>query len=295
MGAVVEWDVPFVLSTPAGDLTINGEDSETGGYFLLDPDQCSSSRDARVVRENVPQGSGDQMLPHFTAGYTMQLGIQLWESSGDAGKPAHGLLKNQMWDRLVRCLDSIIGDDPVVSADGRVYWTPRGMTQRMLNSVRLIELPSPQQIGTDGMVAAQFRVLSPFPYAWDAPETVTDITAGATVDNTGSARFFPVVKVHGPTSGFVLTNESVVDQDGQPLELAYDASLPGAAAIASGHYVELVFFRNTAYLDGDQDNLKSGIDVQNSDFWSLYPGENVLTVSGYSGALIEMLWQPAWA
>lgn len=294
MAATVEWDIPFVLSTPVGDLTLNGLDSISEGYFMLNPLACSSGRDMRAPRDDVPQASGDVMHPHYSSGYTMQLAVEMWEKIGDAGEPALRELKVDMWDRLMLYLNSLLGDFPLVAADGRVYWTPRGKTQRMLNSVRLLELPQPQQ-DADGMVTASFRVLSPFPYVYDAPETNTDITTGATVTNGGSANFFPVLKVHGPTNDFTITNESVLDQNGAPLSLVYDSSLPGAAAIGSGDYVEFVFFRNTAYLNGNEDNMKKGIDVQNSDFWPLAPGENIISVSGYTGIEIEMLWQNAYA
>jgi hypothetical protein len=294
MSATVEWDIPFVLSTPAGNLPLNGQDSTTGGFYLLDQSKCSSSRDMRVVRDDIPQESGEILHPHFTAGYVANLYVELWETEGSEGKPACGALLVDMWDRLMLHLNSILGDMPLLDANGRLYWTPTGHADRMLNNIRILALPIPTR-DEQGFVSATFSVLSEFPYVWDAAETNTDITSGATVDNAGSADFYPVMKVHGPTNDFTITNESIVDQNGDPLELVYNASLPGASSIASGHYVELVFFRNTAYLDGNQDNLKKGIDVASSDFFPLVPGDNVLTVSGYTGALIEMLWQNAYA
>lgn len=294
MAATVEWEIPFVLSTPAGNLPLNGLDSSSGGYYMLDQTKCSSGRDMRVTRDDIPQESGEIMHPHFTAGYAATLALELWETVGDKGTPACGELLVDMWDRLMLHLNSILGDVPILDANGRLYWTPTGKADRMLNNIRILALPQPTR-GTDGFVEAVFSVISEFPYAWEAAEVTTDITSGATVDNTGSADFYPVLKVHGPTNDFTITNESIVDQDGAALELVYTAGLPGAQSILSGEYAELVFFRNTAYLNGAQDNLKKGIDIAASDFWPLVPGENVLTVSGYTGSLIEMLWQPAYA
>lgn len=294
MAATVEWDIPFMLSTPQGNLLLNDQDSVTSGYYILDQTKCSSSRDMRVTRDDIPQESGEILHPHYTAGYTATLALELWATKGDGGTPACGEQLVDMWDRLMLHLNSILGDIPILDANGRLYFTPTGKVERMFNNIRILALPVPTR-DAQGFVEATFQVVSEFPYIWDAPETNTDITAGATVDNTGTADFYPVMKVHGPTNDFIITNHSIVDQDGQPLEVIYTASLPGAESILSGHYAELSFFRDTVYLDGNQDNLKKGIDVQYSDFFPLVPGENVLTVSGYTGALIEMLWQPAWA
>lgn len=297
MAATVEWDIPFVLATPEGNLPLNGQDSVSGGFFMLDQTKCSSSRDMRVTRDDIPQESGEILHPHFTAGYVATLALELWATVGSEGAPACGEQLVDMWDRLLLHLNSILGDLPMLDANGRLYWTPTGKPDRMLNNVRLLALPIPTR-GTDGLVEASFSVVSEFPYVWEAAETVTDLAGGSggtTIDNTGSADFYPVIRVHGPTNDFTITNESILDEDGAPLEVVYNASLPGASSIASGHYAELTFFRNTVYLDGDQDNLKKGIDVAATDFFPLVPGENVITVSGYTGALIEMLWQPAYA
>lgn len=294
MSATTEWDIPFTLSTPAGNLLFNAQDSVSQGYFMLDPTRCSSGRDMRVTRADKPQESGEILSPHYTGGYTASLMVELWEKIGEEGAPACGSLRVQMWDRLMLMLNSLLGDDPLLDANGRLYFTPSGHAERMLNNVRMLALPKPVQ-GADGFVEAAFDLVSEFPYVWDAAEVVTDIAGGATLTNPGSADFFPVMKVHGATNGFTITNESVVDQNGDPLSLVYDSALPGASAIASGHYVELGFFRETAYLDGNQDNMKKGIDVANSDFFPLKPGANVLTVSGFTGSAIDVLWQGAYA
>jgi hypothetical protein len=106
-----------------------------------------------------------------------------------------------------------------------------------------------------------------------------------TLTNAGTAPMYPVFQVFGPTSFFSIGNLA------NGLQFVYDASLPGASAIGSGDYAEITMFRNTIYLNGDQDNLKPGVNILLSDFFPLEVGDNIVTITG-ADALVK--WQSAW-
>jgi hypothetical protein len=95
--------------------------------------------------------------------------------------------------------------------------------------------------------------------------------------------------VYGPFDQFVLSNVTT------GLDIVYDDSLPGAVSVASGHYIEIITFANTVYLDGDGPSRKAGIDIRNSDFWQLEVGDNDVEITANSTAPdVDILWQAAW-
>ena len=117
---------------------------------------------------------------------------------------------------------------------------------------------------------------SPFPYAIDFTQE-DDTTSGSIVlNNTGNTPFYPVFKVTGG-GAFTLSNDTT------GFAIVYTGSYSG--------YAEIDTFRNTIYENGNGANLKDGLDVENSDFFSLVPGNNVISISG---GTVEILWQAAW-
>lgn len=294
----LEWDVPFILSTPYGDLPFNSLASSGTtpvGNYLLDSTACHAGTGRRVTRTNIPQAGGEITHRKYRTGYAMELSVQLWE---DTATPACQAVLREMADYLMLHLNSIDNED------GRIRWAPSGANERMLDRVRFL---GPTLDGGGGgisvsvakggdapLVTVGFALLSPFPYGMDYAETDTHIADGATatLDNTGNSDFYPVLRVNGPSSGFVVTNLDVEDEDGNALQIVYDTGLPGSHTIAGGHYVEIDCFRNTVYLDGDVANRKPGIDILLSDFWYLQPGTNRISITG---ADVDVLWQPAYA
>lgn len=288
MAATLEWDLAYTLTTPYGSLVFNADDqlgtAVTGGLYLLDPAGCAMGAPLRVSVDDVPQDDGSIVHPVLTGGYRARILLRLLEHRE---QPACGETLVLMNDLLMRHLNSLRGD-----GGGRLAWNPSGSTpERMIDDIWWFEDLTAEFDGVYWKI--QFGVISPFPYAMDAAEATTAITDGNTgiLDNEGSARFKPVVKVFGPTSNFEVTNLNDLDDDGNPQKLVYDASLPGAVAIGGGDYVEFDFFRETAYLNGSGANRKSGIDIVQSDFWALLPEPNSVTITG---ADCDVLWQSAW-
>lgn len=286
----LEWStIPFQIDSPYGTLTFN-DDSNPVGLFLLDDKKCSVGAALRITKDDIPQASGAILhRPRLQAETLMSLGVEFW---ADRTNVACGSQLVDMSDLLLAHLNALLDAD-----GGRAQWTPSGHPTRILDDV-LWEAAAVPFIEGDATRGYTFALDSPFPYAIDLSQVTTVIAAGATatITNGGSAPFYPVVKVappgSAPLSSFSITNASVLDPDGNPFTLVYDASLPGGASIAAGHYVEFDFFRDTAYLDGSGANRKGGIDITVSDFFPLKPGANVITVIGGDATFLT---NDAWA
>lgn len=283
--SVASWEVAFSLSTPVGTLNLNtlvALPSASTGIYLLNPDGCKAEIPLRSTDDAIPQADGEQMHERFFAGYTMTLSVQLWQSYD---VPACDELLQEMLDELMLHVRAFANP-----TDGRVYWQPAGAAQRM---IRKVQLNSSADITlASGLTQIDFQLKSPYPYAWTAAEN-PPTSLDATLTNGGTADFWPVIKVYGPATQFTITNTDVVDDFGVPLQIVYDSSRPGAQAIPGGSYAEIDTFRNTIYLNGDQDNLKPGLDIAVSDFFPIAVGDNAITLVG-GAASATVLWQDAW-
>ncbi len=279
MPAVPIWDAPtqFDLTNPYnGSMSFNVQTDD--GIYLLDKDNCSFDINVRETTDNIPQADGS--IPHhrFLTGATVQLEISLWQ---DTSKIACDALLRAMVDNLSGAFRSLLnaGDN-----EGRLAWEIDGGLERMLDDVRLVVYPK--------FTAATIPIItvtidSKYPYAQNLNQTSTDIADGdsAALSNSGTAEYFPVFQVQGTTSAFTITNETT------EIQIEYNDGLPGAVAITSPHYAEIATFDNTIYLDGDGANLKAGVMELSSDYFSLVPGENVISIDG---ADMTVLWAPAW-
>lgn len=299
MPANVEWDIPFTIQTDSSDLTRPHLDlnaaaggTTTGWRFLLDPKKCSCGVPLRVTSDDVPQADGAIFHRRYRGGYFMQLVIELWhnEIGATEDKVACKTALREMNDELMRVLN------PLLNAErGRILWTPSGYSdQRMLDRVQLAVAASSVQEDPLGTTIITVGVDTPFPYAIDKTEIQTTVLDGATVTiaNAGTIEQFPVLRVSGPTSAFTITNHSVLDDNGDALKMVYSAALPGASAVGGGAYIEFDHFKNTAYLNGFQTNMKPGIDVASSDFFPLVAGDNDIEADG---ADVLVLSNNAWA
>lgn len=285
--ASYDFPIPFELSTPAGTCELNAEvtlDSGTGLY-LLNPQACKSRVGLRVTNTNLPQKDGVQLHRRWLESYEIDLAVQMWSG---LDTPACDELLQDMVDNLMLHVRAF--QDPPDAPDARVYWTPEGKNQRMIKRARIDGDDEADLTIENGVTQIKFTVRSPYPYAWDASETTTAISA--TLTNGGTAEFWPVIKVFGPASTFTITNTSVEDDDGNPLVISYDSGQTGASAIGGGDYVEIDTFFETLYLNGDGANMKPGLVMLDSDFFPVAPGANNITISG---ATADVLWQNAWA
>jgi hypothetical protein len=295
--SVASWDypIPFQISDVLGTLNINAPLTVASGtgLLLLNPQACNTQIALRPPDTNLPQKDGAQLHRRFFGSYQMTLALQFWEG-GDS--PACDELLQDMVDEVMKHIRALANPPlwitgPVIAQDPRILWTPSGANQRMLKNVRLSgDIEATITIEQTGITQVAFIVRSGYPYAMDAAETTTALDA--TLTNGGSAEFWPVIQVSGPTSGFTITNQSILDDDGNMLAIVYDASQPGASSIAGGNYVEIDLFAETMYLNGSGANMKPGLVMDDSTFFPIGVGANDLTIIG---ATANVLWQNAWA
>lgn len=281
---ISQWNQPSSLVSPQGTIVFN---AESGGYFyVLDATACDAGAGVRVTKDNVPQGDGSILHRRFFEGYEVRLTVQYYET---ADQIACDEVAVDMHDNLMKILR------PLTKEDGRFYFTPPGQNQRMFDSIRLLERAqvAPQE---STLIVVRFGLDTPFPYAINAAETTTDFSGSNTTQiltNTGTAPFYPVWKVYGSTYYWTITNNTT------GLQIVYNADLPGGQEIpGAGDYAEIDSFRNTIYLNGDEDNLKPGIDIEETDFFPLEVGANEIIITGdgtFPAPDVECLWQAAWA
>lgn len=279
---ISEWNNSMAIVSPYDTIDLNVLTDD--GLFLVDTAASQVRVGVRAVVDDVSQGDGTVRHRRYLTGVEMLLAILLFE---DEEQIACGTLRREMHDRLMGVQRSLLraGDN-----QGRVLWTPDGADVRMLDDVQLREYAltslEPRRAPT-----VTFLVDSPYPYAIDFTQTEPVIDGAGSLTNNGNADFWPVIKVYGPASAFTLTNLSALDALGNPLQIVYDASLPGGVPIGGGgEYAEIDTFRNTIYLNGDQANLKGGLDVLASDFWPVKPGVNSIVTDAESHFLLNDAW-----
>jgi hypothetical protein len=233
--------------------------------------------------------------------------------------------------------------ETMANNDGEVVWFPSAWPEgedppnpRVLDRARSM---GPSASGGESIVAVvtekdsgaklwdvTFAFLSPFPYVtdymnWPASpdEIVTFATdplpplhgglaadARVTITNEGNVMQQPIIRIYGPTSECTITNFSVVDEIGEPLELRYSAEFAGAFPIPSGSYIEVDTFTSRCQMfnpGGGTDNARACIDVLRTDWFGLAPGENILQVDKvlslsydfYAGDGVDVVYRNAWA
>jgi hypothetical protein len=295
--ANVEWNVPHDLLTPFGTVLLNQPDLVTGRCVFIRPDGYAIVPSLRVTQDNISQEDGSILHPRWKTGVVATMTISYIIVTGfnnDGGfeyVPACTADLREMNEELLGALNSI---RTLTEDQQRLIWTPSvaagdpAISRRMLDFIQVLSWPVPAF--EDDEQRATFSVESPFPYAIDL--TQIDTAISATLTNTGNAAFSPVIKVHGATSSFTITNPADVDEFGNPKQIVYDAGRPGAVSIAGGHYAEIDTFRGTIFLDGSSTDLTAGLDPDATDFFKLEPGANALTITG---ATADVLWNPAYS
>lgn len=275
---IADWSVPFQLYSRvfAGNtnvpLYINTPITfDNGvGIYRLDGKGCKLRNGVRATKENVPQEDGSILHRRFITGSEMDLTVQFWMPGQ---KIACDELLQEMLDEFMGYAYGLLnaGDD-----DGRIVWLPTGGSSsfsdyRMLDDIRLFVYPD----GTEGTpYSLTMTVDCALPYAEDFTQDNPAIPGTAV--NYGNRPTFPVIKLVGTFVTATVTNTTT------NAVLHYDGSLSGAATITTPDYIEINTFNNTVYLNGNQDNEMPGIVMQTSDFFTLKPGNNTITVS-YTG------------
>jgi hypothetical protein len=275
---LIEWQQSARIQSSYGTLNFNDDSGTT--LYLLDPQRCVARRNLRVTADPVPQGDGEILHARFADGVEFDITLTLWT---DRNSPACDDDARLMEEALHKHLQAIL------NGSGRWFWQPTGYgDERMMDEARWLA-PLVSTMGNEGIWELTFSIDSPFPYIIDATQTTESLSNAIadTLTNTGNAPFWPVIRVLGPASAFTIENQD------NGMMIDYDPTLPGGQNISVGDYAEIDTFRNTIYLNGDEDNLKAGIAVTNTDFWSLSPGTtNVIITGADANFLLNDAWLP---
>lgn len=282
----VEWEIPFLLTSPRGTLKFNEADSGAGGGILkLDPVKCKLVSASRVTVDQIPQAPGSILHRGYREGCIMTLAGTMMEAVDNA---ACAPLVREMWDALglhTNALECENAFDEADVAARRMTWIPTSYGQhRIFGDIRLFTAPDP---GLEGWTTFAFSLISPFPYVIDETQTTTPIANGETVhiNNPGNCPVWPNVKVYGDTHFFTYSNLTY------GLDMVYDDTLPGGLEIAGGDYGFFGHFANNVFLNGSGTNLIAGVDIVSSDFFPLFPGDNAIKISG---AHMDLIWNAGW-
>lgn len=285
MAAIDDWNVAMEITTDQGTWVLN-DPTDAGGYYMVQKDLCESGAAVRAEKFDIPQSDGSYLRRRFMSGYRLKMGIEYWSGFNNPACATSSPSSRAMNDVAMRHLRAML------NGGGRLYWTPAGAATRIIDDLWL--LSGPDLTEGDGYTGIEFELDTEFPYGIDFTQTDTVFTPGddtKTLTNAGTAPFYPVWKVYGPTDGFEILNNTTNEA------IIYSHSFPGAHRIASGHYIEINTFRNTVYLDGNGANYKPGIEIANSTFFTLGVGANEIIVTGdgsFPVPTVHCLWQSAW-
>lgn len=285
----IDFEVPYTLSSPQGDLVLH-DTSEDERIYFFDPRKCSAVPAAlRAETSGIPQGDGMILHDQFIDGFLISLAVELWEAED---VPACAGVANEMYDELVLHLNALLRPSlaDLQGGNARLEWTPRADgtagSARLYDRLRLAAWPT-TELDEAGVVVASFALHTPYPYSITAAQIETVLSGTETLTNVGNAATFPVYKVFGPIDNAFQIWDSTHD-----LSIQYDALRPGAQTIGGGEYVEIDTFNGTMFLNGDEDNLMAGLDVEISEFFPLEHGPTELSLIG--DGTCHVLWNYAW-
>lgn len=278
-----EWNVPMELRTPVGSIlfnTVDGLGEPQYPRWVLDVAACKAGWQTRFTQDNMPGGDGSLPGKGFATGVELILAAEPWETDE---QPACGALLTEMMDELRGHLWALLKDTSEV---GRLSFTPTGLPRRMLDALQL-SADVEEIAGTLDNVRSKlsWRLDSPFPYVMkETQELIVVDTTTDIIVMEGTAWFMPVLKVYGAFSSFTISHDDL------GVSVSYDDTRNGAPTIGASDYLEIDFFRNTAFKNGDGADGMPGIVLEASDFFPLLPGNNTITTDVDARFLVNQAW-----
>ena len=267
------------------------DDSNSSFFFMVRPGgyQIVPGK-FRSVIDSISQADGVSMQEPYIDGLVSTMTVEYWETIGSTDPAARvlacGASAREMDQILMGFLNALRVWTADPNNDQRYIWTPTGAgSDRLLTDVLLASWPT---VSIDPPnISRTFSLGTPFPYAIDIAQLDPVITDGssAVLTNNGNAHFSPVMEVAGPTTVFLITNELTGET------VSYDGTRPGAVAIGGGDHAEIDFFQGSIFLNGSGADLIAGLDPVATDFFTLAPGAQTISVTG---ADVTVLYNDAW-
>jgi len=295
----IEFDVPMSIVSPYGppglplnqQLPLDFADNTHSFFYMVRPGgyQIVPGK-FRSVIDSISQADGVSMQEPYIDGLIATMTVEYWETPGSTDPAARvlacGAVARQMDEILLGVLNSLRHWTTDPNNDQRYIWTPTGAgSDRLLTDVLLASWPT---VSIDPpSISRTFSLGTPFPYAIDIAQLSPTLADGSTttLTNGGNASFSPVMRVAGPTTVFLIENNTTGKI------LSYDGTRPGAVAIGGGDYAEIDFFQGSIFLNGSGADLIAGLDPVATDFFTFDPGPNSITVTG---ADVTVLYNNAW-
>jgi hypothetical protein len=251
----MEFSAPVTFETPRGNLTMNN----LGDNYFITKVSGMDGAELRTPTDHRSQRDGG-IVHRFFRGHVFPVVEGYFKASTVASR-------NAMEDTLKGYLGSTI------RTDARWRVTQSGQAERFL-TVRQYQ---PCVIEpADGIIHNfMFGLISSRECYWmDLAETDTTINSGASanITNAGNTDMFAVFQVYagaGTGTAFTISNATT----------GFEIAATGMS-IAAGHYVEIITWRQTMYEDGTGANQLGFLDESGSDFFSLQPGVNSISLAG---------------
>lgn len=277
-----EVGIPYVLETPAGDLTFNPS-AGANGYYLTDVTGMGAA--VRSSSSPRPQADGAIVYDAFRGELAPVLqGYIKCAQPGDSEATALAA-RSALIDDLRAAVYSLMRED------GLLRFTPSGESERQLMGVRQLERPD--IAGNQGLVK-QFSIMlitgDPIAYAAGTASTVQRTNTGTVAAvNSGNVPTLPVIRVEGPwtsSSSIVVTNTTT----------GLSWTVTGTSA-SDGDYIEADHKAETLVNASGASYLQY-LEPASSEFFPLEPGSNTISLAGSgmtSSTTFTVTWRHGWA
>lgn len=296
----MEYGVHYRLVTPNRTIVFNDytemQRGGQGGYYLSGVSGLDGGA-LRATVERVPMRDGALIYDAYTSEMQPVLEGRVWATTPERCSDLASQLKNALRD--------------IMRADGTLYFLPSGyperrITVRAYDKVTLsgtgptkrfqLSLVSPDDRsyasvinsqdssvvtsgGEEGLLEFPFH----FPFSFGTASAGGEIT----VTSYGEVETWPIFKIYGALSGPTIYNLTTGEQLGFP-----------GMIIGAGDYIEIDTRYETARLNGSvANNMLQWVDIVNSSFFQLAPGDNALRLAGSfpdSNAKLNIQWRDAW-
>lgn len=256
------------------DVTFNPSGGRGIGYYIKVPkiDGLWDS-EKRDERQNVPGRKGELSGIIEDGGKTITLAGTI------RGKDVTGLRQGQ------RDLQAAFADKAAHAFRFQSWIDDQPLEIMCRKNQRLDMAEEQTSLRWERSFTVQLRADDPRAYSVVSQTSILTVGAGDTANNAGTDETHPQTRIYGSMRNPVLTNLTTGEH------LAWTD-----LDIADGDYVLIDHYTGTVTLNGVQP-LYAGLDVVESDFFALIPGDNQLVISAFSfgvNARAEVSWRSAF-
>lgn len=284
--------VKYTLTGPDGTVAVFNDSTDPNYVGVLGPE--TSGLDSAEVRESaddIVEADGGIQGDNYYGRRPIVL-------QGQLAPPLSTIDRNQRSAKLR-------GASNALRQDAVLKWTPDGGIEQFVR----VRRQQPLRITGGWVKDFQVPLVSADHRIYSTALTTVSVTASGTnpsgrayprrypvsyglapsagqlvVNNQGDSETPPVIRVYGPGTNPQITNTTL----GRTISLLY--------TLGPAEFLEVDTANHTVELNGVT-NRYSAVDFANNQWWTLYPGTNLLTLRWYSytaGAKMEVDYRDAW-